>query len=88
MTFEEALKAKEEIGDLTTIRGIDYNVLVGPYDQLEFESWKQLYYDSHFGFHKIVFTDELAKIYSRNGQFKVYGNYQQGINLSIKELIS
>lgn len=88
MTFEEALKAKEEIGEIITIRGLDHYVYVGPSDQLDFDNWKQLYYDSHFAFHKIDFTDEFAKIYSRNGQFKVYGNHQQEIILSIKELRS
>lgn len=88
MTYEEALKAKEQIGDIITIRGVDHYVYVGPYSQSDFDLWKQFYYENNLSSQPIPFTDNLANRYSQNQQFKVFGNYQADIILSIKELVS
>ncbi|MFZ0597887.1 MAG: hypothetical protein WAM46_12975 [Flavobacterium sp.] len=73
MTFEQALKAKEVIGEKITINRREHNVYIGPYDMDDFDLWKNAYYENN------CITDELAKDYSKNSKFKVYGIFQNSV---------
>lgn len=58
MTFEQALKIKNDIGE--TLWKIDCN-------------------ENNSFFNRISITDELAKEYSKNSKFKVYGIFEDSI---------
>lgn len=79
MTFEQALKAKEVIGEKITINRREHNVYIGPYDMDDFDLWKNAYYENNSIFNRISITDELAKNYSKNSKFKVYGIFQDSV---------
>lgn len=88
MKFEEALNTKTEIGEIVNIQGVEHNVYVVPQNEQDFNSYKEDYYQNTFNGSRIEFTDELAKAYSRDSEFKVCAFYQeQGQTiLSVQEL--
>jgi hypothetical protein len=76
MTFEQALKIKNDIGETILIYGRNHNVYVGPYDQDDFDLWKIACNENNSFFNQISITDELGKEYSKNSKFKVYGIFE------------
>ncbi|MCR4029353.1 hypothetical protein [Flavobacterium panacis] len=87
MTYEEALKAKKDLGEITTIDGVEHYLYVVPHDEAEYERWKHDYVNNET---LVQFTDERAKGYYQNpetAQYKVYGFFKEGFLLSEKELI-
>jgi hypothetical protein len=86
MTFQEALEEKKEIGDVTTVHGLEFKVYVSPYNLADFENWRDFYFKNNFDFNAVKFTDEVAKQYSTDSRFKVYGLYQLGTIISTQVL--
>ncbi|WP_394774429.1 hypothetical protein [Flavobacterium sp.] len=79
MTFEQALIAKEVIGKTITINSREHNVYIGPYDQDDLVLWKYAYSTNISSFNQTSMHDDLAKEYSKNSQFKVYGIFQNSV---------
>lgn len=79
MTFDEALKAKNEIGATIIIEETTYKVFIVPYDENDFSKYLADYI-------RIKFNDDSAKLYSKNSNFKVYALWQYMANFLKVEL--
>jgi hypothetical protein len=79
MTFEEALKKKQEIGE--SIMNVDMKMWVFVTPELDEDFHKYCtYYRSHRK------TDEMAKLFSSNGKFGVHGLFTDTVNVYHKKL--
>jgi hypothetical protein len=81
MTFDEALKAKYEIGETIEIQDLQYKVFVVPYNENDFSKYLADYI-------RIKFDDNSAKLYSTNSKFKVCALWQNMSNFLYKILES
>jgi hypothetical protein len=79
MTFNEALKSKTEIGETIKIENLEYRVFVVPSSSDDIVNYLGKYKTQSF-------TDESAKLFSNNSEFKVYAIWQYLGNFLYKEL--
>lgn len=79
MNFKEALHLKNQIGETKKIEDKIYKVFVVPANNDDFTNYLVSYL-------RTPFTDESAKQYSSNSEFKVYALWQYMSNIMFKEL--
>jgi hypothetical protein len=79
MTFDEAIKSKIEIGETIKIENLEYKVFVVPSFSADIVNYLGKYKTQRF-------TDESAKLFSNNSEFKVYAIWHYLGNFLYKEL--
>lgn len=82
MNFEQAILKKKALKINSFVEnGMTFYVFVTPNDNKDF-----LKYVENIRFNFRMLTDDEAKIYSKNGQYAVYGLWFDGANIVYKKL--